>query len=644
MSVRFTGAAIREARQHAGLSQEKLSDGICTVKSLSRIENGTAGISPSTFQALMARANASQEVFPIFENMEGARCYLSLSRAAFYLKVWQLDEGHSELNITEQMYWTHNKLHYQAWLFLHGLLQFRSGIGKHNDMLQLFSKALYATQPEICFDSFEHQNLTTAEIGCLIYIAQEFFYLEDEINCKQICSQVFSILERSEFTYSEKDELAAECAVVYCKYLISNNEYIEASDLASKHLHKMAQNFCETSLLELTFTRGICDALLGDLKSAKKLFENVLYAATAIHSPYAVFCQNQLINLGLLDILDLSIPTFSVSLREYPNPGLSDIDFSEFSSGIFDIYSGGCLSVGGLIQSERTKLKISQDVLCRGICSKSKLSKIEKNILMPTVLMAETLLSRLGISEHCFTFFGNYTEAKVHEIHSRFKQLGIPEGLNLEQMLGELRDLSEDKDILYQQFYLFEKSCFMKDSLERIAFLKEILKMTLKDFDIYKICNYHLSDMELNILNSIAIEYLYTDQCESYEGLIYARYLVTYHQNHAMDCLMQSQHYAQSLYALFGHLYHAGYYKEVIDVFEKLTDPVLNYSMLHSSLIYFYYSEALAQCGFNDKAILYANYCQSIEALFESYKNIEILKKELKEIFVQNNSSDKIRG
>lgn len=56
MGVRNAGKAIREARLKAGLTQEQLSKGVCSVLSLSRIENGSAGVSPVTFQALMAHA------------------------------------------------------------------------------------------------------------------------------------------------------------------------------------------------------------------------------------------------------------------------------------------------------------------------------------------------------------------------------------------------------------------------------------------------------------------------------------------------------------------------------------------------------------------------------------------------------------
>ena len=49
MSVRNAGKTIREARIKAGLTQEQLSEGVCSVLSLSRIENGSAGVSPVTY-------------------------------------------------------------------------------------------------------------------------------------------------------------------------------------------------------------------------------------------------------------------------------------------------------------------------------------------------------------------------------------------------------------------------------------------------------------------------------------------------------------------------------------------------------------------------------------------------------------------
>ena len=85
MSVRNAGKTIREARIKAGLTQEQLSEGVCSVLSLSRIENGSAGVSPVTFQALMAHAGAPCEVYPIFASRTDFVSIPSIVRASIWV-------------------------------------------------------------------------------------------------------------------------------------------------------------------------------------------------------------------------------------------------------------------------------------------------------------------------------------------------------------------------------------------------------------------------------------------------------------------------------------------------------------------------------------------------------------------------------
>ena len=78
MSIRNAGKTIKEARLKAGMTQEQLSEGICTVLSLSRIENGSSGVSPVTFQSLMAHAGAPCELYPIFASRTDFDCFYAL--------------------------------------------------------------------------------------------------------------------------------------------------------------------------------------------------------------------------------------------------------------------------------------------------------------------------------------------------------------------------------------------------------------------------------------------------------------------------------------------------------------------------------------------------------------------------------------
>ena len=163
MSVRNAGKTIREARIKAGLTQEQLSEGVCSVLSLSRIENGSAGVSPVTFQALMAHAGAPCEVYPIFASRTDFDCFYTLNRARFYLGSWQLSQAYEELNKLEEWNFADNKLYYQEYLYLNGQIQVCSGCADHHALYDLFSSALHITRPEIDYSESDINSILAHE-------------------------------------------------------------------------------------------------------------------------------------------------------------------------------------------------------------------------------------------------------------------------------------------------------------------------------------------------------------------------------------------------------------------------------------------------------------------------------------------------
>lgn len=66
MSVQHAGSIIRQARLNAGLPRNNYPMSAVSTLSLSRIENGSAGVSPATFQTLMAHAGIFCEAYPTF--------------------------------------------------------------------------------------------------------------------------------------------------------------------------------------------------------------------------------------------------------------------------------------------------------------------------------------------------------------------------------------------------------------------------------------------------------------------------------------------------------------------------------------------------------------------------------------------------
>jgi transcriptional regulator with XRE-family HTH domain len=505
MSVLNAGSIIREARLKAGLTQEQLSEGVCSSLSLSRIETGTAGVSPSTFQSLMAHAGAPCEAFPAFANRADFDCFYTLKRARFYLDSWQLTECDAQLESIENMRWSNNRFYYQEWLYLHCKLQFRSGHCVHQQIFDLLLDAIHISRPHFDTMDFHKLLLSITEIELCTLLAQEALYLGKSEMCLNICNQLSAYLSRSEFSYLEKDRLLAEHAIVYTQYLLSAKDYQSALHLADMHRRQMAANLEDAPLHELTFLTAISHYHLGNLENALLYFKVAFFSAHSIESTYATICLNY-----VKEYWDVTLPEDFDAFEDIPLRHFAEkkaIDTSLMGDGTYDDFSSDILTIGSLIHELRLEQKLSQQMLCQGLCSKSKLSKIENGTLQPEIILAQTLLQRLGISDQVFTFYGDSHETALQEYLLRIiktRRTQIPLRLDY---LNQMDLLCTSNDSLYQQFILFEQALCQTDATAKIIYLQKALALTMPDFDFKYLPSYRLSWMELSILNHICSTY-----------------------------------------------------------------------------------------------------------------------------------------
>ena len=629
MSVRNAGQAIREARIKAGLSQEKMSEGVCSPLSISRIENGTAGVSPSTFQALMSHAGASCEIYPMFANRTDFDCFYALKHVRFYLDSWQLDLAYEELNKLEQLNWAENKFYYQEWLFLHCNLQFRSGSENHIEICTTLTDTLHISRPAIDLFDFRNLLLSINEVELLIALAQEYFYLQELDTCLAICTQISAYLENAHITYLEKDRLEAEYTIVYTKYLLATRDYDMALKVADEKRHQMVLNSDDGSLLELTFLTGLGYYFTHEIDKALLHFKTVYYSAHAIESCFATICHNYTLKYLNLDFLDELNPLADIPLKSYSVK--KAIDTSTLGDGTYDFFSPDALTIGGLIREFRIEQKLAQTTLCQGLCSKSKLSKIENGTLQPDIFLTEALLQRLGISERIFTFWGDARDAKIHEL--KFKLIHrqhLPKDA-FNSYLEALKNLMNKKDVLLKQFYLFETAITKKSSFERLSCLLEALYCTLPNFDINSIYNYRLSWIELTILNNIAFEYHET--AIAYKSITYFDKILDYHTHVPCDIILQRNIFTVTLSMFSRILYLQKHYTELVHLFTLQFYNLLKYQTEFLGSFFFFYSQALGECSKLDSIKRYANYSYYISYLLEFTPNAMALKKYIKDDF-----------
>ena len=622
MSVQNAGLIIKEARQKAGLSQEQLSEGVCTPLSLSRIENGSAGVSPGTFQALMAHAGVNCTAFPAFANRTDFDCFYSLKRVRFFLDSWQLAEAYAELERIEQWNWADNRFYYQEWLLLHGRLQFRSGCGDHAQIYESLLDALHISQPELDLMNFRHQFLSVNELELLICLAQEALYLARVSDCLHICTQISSYLTHIPLSFLDKDRLLAENGIAYAKYLLAVSDYEKALETSNYFRHQMAVNLDDGLLHELTFLTALGYYYTKETTQAYTYFKTAFFSAHAIGSCYATICKDY-----VLTHWDFVLPEGFSAFADIPLtsfPSKKAIS-SSLSDGTYDLSSPEALSIGGLIQSLRLEQSISQTVLCQGLCSKSKLSKIENGTLQPDVILAQTLLQRLGISDRVFTFYGDAKQSALQTLLFSLVQTPQRERQLIHHYINEMKHLCSQKDTLYMQWILFwEATTNETDAPIRPQKLYNALAVTLPDFTFNSVYGTCLSWAELGILNNLCSSHADADPAR---GTFYFYQLLEYYTNSSMDILEKKRLFPVTISMLIRHLYRQKRYSEILSLVSNF--PALKDSIYFIGNVFAHYCQALAECGKSTEAVLYGCYSYYCMLGEESYANADALKNDL---------------
>lgn len=628
MAVRNAGKIIREARLKAGLTQEQMSEDICSVLTLSRIENNSAGVSPSLFQALMSRAGAPRNIFPVFPNRKDFDCFYTLKRARLYLESWQLQEAYDELLKVKNADFSNNKFHYQEWLYLQGCLQSRSGSCEHQLIYEIFISALSVTKPTIDFSDLSNKLFSDIEIELLIEISNELLYLSKHDLAYIICSQLESYINNAELSFIERDRLLSRNAIARTKYLLYTRNYNKALETINEYRHLMVVNSENASLLELNFWTAMSYYYCGNIEKAHQMFNDTFYSAHAIESCYATTCLKFVSENTSIVIDDYikSLPSIDCKTFKYEKI----TDSLSLSDGTYDLFSPDVLTLGRLIYVLRKEQNISQAVLCQGLCSKSKLSKIENDQLQPDIFLSEALLQRLGVSERVFSFWGNSNYKILYELKSKIlnsKLTSLKEQFALLKQFKEL--LSENNNILLQFYYALSYD-FLDESERRIATLQNALNLTLPDFDILNINNYRLSLIELGIIGNIAYEYREISPSKSN---LYFSKLLEYMNLSSVNIMFQSLVYPIFIYKYAHSLYHQKYYLQLSNLYTFSVARILKIHLDSLGFFTLFFVQALGECNDYKKAFYYGKCAASIERMLELHSNALSIASTLKSDF-----------
>lgn len=167
-------------------------------------------------------------------------------------------------------------------------------------------------------------------------------------------------------------------------------------------------------------------------------------------------------------------------------------------------------NIGLFIKKKREKQHIRQEDLCRGICDKSTLSRIERGKQEPSSGILGVLLQRLGINEDQLAVLLGPKDFEISDLQKEIVALNSQkEYEKATEKIRRLEQLVEPTDKITQQFILRCKALayFPRNYPASRDLLLQALSLTLPDFDFDHISDYLLGIEEIKILNQLANSY-----------------------------------------------------------------------------------------------------------------------------------------
>lgn len=167
-------------------------------------------------------------------------------------------------------------------------------------------------------------------------------------------------------------------------------------------------------------------------------------------------------------------------------------------------------NIGLFIKKKREEQHIRQEDLCRGICDKSTLSRIERGKQEPSSGILGVLLQRLGINEDQLAVLLGPKDFEISDLQKEI--IGLNSQKEYEKAAEKIRRLEqlvEPTDKITQQFILRSKALvyFPRNYPASRDLLLQALSLTLPDFDFDHISDYLLGIEEIKILNQLANSY-----------------------------------------------------------------------------------------------------------------------------------------
>lgn len=477
MDKSITAIIIYKLRAKMEVTQGQLCSGLCSDKTMSRVEFGERipdkflldgllqrlGKSPDKIETILTKKD-----YYLFEKREEIEQAL---REGDFPLVKNLLKAYQELKEVKDAVGT---LHQQYVLKIQVILD----VEEHKDshcILCSIQEALELTIIGFAINKIPFYRFTLEEVQLILMYAVQYAEIDKQEALDILCM----LLSNLDNKYTDEEELVKIFPNVVCvtaDQLIKMGYYEEAVSLCQAAIHLLVNNGAISCMLEL---------LQLSIKAMEHLEEK---------EEQSIVLQKQLHSLAEL-------------YREY------QIQSTAGSHLIAKITQNELYLVHELIKNHREIKGITQHTLSNSICSAETLSRIESGRTEPSTKNFTALLDKLEIQRE---FHNSVLLAEEFEAYECKREIAQKITLNLydvaENLFNKLKaelDTTKPKNLQFIMSYqiLFDTSRKEITTEEAIPAYEEALRCTQKEYGTIPLERLMLAKEETVILNRIAVAY-----------------------------------------------------------------------------------------------------------------------------------------
>ena len=530
------GRFIHILRTRNNISQGRLSKGLCSIATLSRIELGERIPDKFLMDALFQRLGKSPDKFEVL--LAEKDYFLYEQRKEIEIALFYKDYDLAEKLLLEYQDKKECKgnLHEQFVLKVSGILDYE--VRKDIDQaLEKFLSALKCTLPNWKYGELRGQLLSLEEIDLFLLISMSYAKKNKTYDVIVRLKELIEYIDNGYTDEEEKVKVYPKAAYLLVKFYIKRENYLSAEDLCEKAINILTSNGVIVGLADLLLLyTEILNKNGKDVKEKKIRLQ--LASLLKVYDEY--------------DIKLLFLSDTAIIVKNIQN----------------DIYL-----MGELIKANRVKVNISQENLSSDICAAESLSRIESGKRAPRNKNYEAIAERLGIAKD---IYNSTIEAETYDIletkrdidrllfghqvenawasYMRLKKLLTAKTNENKQYLSYL------EGILHYQ----AKKIGTKTALKK---MEKALGYTLKSYKDKAVYNCILSRQEAFILNQIAILTFDTGQKKQAIDILLS--VSQSYENSKIDLKYHSVQYLLILQNLSMYLEEDDQLEEAIQICDK---------------------------------------------------------------------------